>query len=419
MSNFSFEVLKERGAARLGCLRTPHGVIETPAFVAVGTQAAVKTLTPQETKEVGTQVIFANTYHLYLRPGEALVAAAGGVHRFMGWDAPVMTDSGGFQVFSLGAGLEHGVGKVANIFPGEAGGVLSGRRMLGSKAGAKPLMTVTEDEVRFKSHIDGSAHVFTPEKSIAVQRALGADMILAFDECTSPLHDEAYTAKSAARTHRWAERSLCYFQESEPQHGYAQALYGIVQGGAFEAVRKGSARVVAAMDFDGLAIGGNLGKTKDEMRSVLAWTTPLLPPHKPRHLLGIGEVADIFDGVERGCDTFDCVAPTRNARNGGILVRFDEGKPAPKFRLNIRNARFARDPRPLEEGCDCYACQHFSRSYLRHLFKAEEPLGQRLATIHNLRFMARLMGEIRHSLQEDAFAELRRAWLEPAGHTVL
>ena len=184
-----------------------------------------------------------------------------------------------------------------------------------------------------------------------------------------------------------------------------------MQGGAFEAVRKESARVVAGMDFGGLAIGGNLGRTKDEMRSVLAWTTPLLPPHKPRHLLGIGEVADIFDGVERGCDTFDCVAPTRNARNGGILMRFDEGRPAPKFRLNIRNARFARDPRPLEEGCDCYACRNFSRGYLRHLFKAEEPLGQRLATIHNLRFMARLLEEIRVSLQEGNFLELKRAWL--------
>ena len=267
--SFSFELLKERGAARLGRLRTPHGTVETPAFVAVGTQAAVKTLTPQETQAVGTQVIFANTYHLYLRPGAELVAEAGGVHRFMGWDAPVMTDSGGFQVFSLGAGLEHGVGKVANIFPGEAGGVLAGRRA----ASRAPLMTVTEEEVRFKSHLDGSAHVFTPEKSIAVQRALGADMILAFDECTSPLHDEAYTAKSAARTHRWAERSLHYFQEHGPQHGFEQALYGIVQGGAFEAVRKESARIIAEMAFDGLAIGGNLGRTKDDMRRVLAWTT--------------------------------------------------------------------------------------------------------------------------------------------------
>ena len=413
-TTFSFEILKERGAARLGRLSTAHGTIDTPAFVAVGTQAAVKTLTPQETQEVGTQVIFANTYHLYLRPGAELVAEAGGVHRFMGWDKPIMTDSGGFQVFSLGAGLEHGVGKVANIFPGEAGGVLTGKRA----ASSKPLMTVTEEEVRFKSHIDGSAHVFTPEKSVLVQRALGADIILAFDECTSPLHDEAYTAKSAARTHRWAERSLRAFQESEPQHGFEQTLYGIVQGGAFEAVRKESARVIAGMDFGGLAIGGNLGKTKDEMRSVLEWTTPLLPPHKPRHLLGIGEVADIFDGVERGCDTFDCVAPTRNARNGGILVRFDEGKPAPKFRLNIRNARFAKDPRPLEEGCDCYTCKTFSRGYLRHLFKAEEPLGQRLATVHNLRFMARLMEEIRASLEAGTFAELKREWLGAADYTL-
>ena len=414
VADFGFEVLSESGLARRGRLRTPHGVIETPAFVAVGTQAAVKTVTPQETKDVGTQVIFANTYHLYLRPGAELVAKLGGVHRFMGWDAPVMTDSGGFQVFSLGAGLEHGVGKVANIFPGEAGGVLTGRRAQPSK----PLMTVTEDEVRFKSHIDGSAHVFTPEKSIAIQRALGADMILAFDECTSPLHDEVYTARSAERTHRWAERSLRAFRESEPQHGYGQALYGIVQGGAFEAVRKGSAGVIAGMDFDGIAIGGNLGKTKDEMRNVLSWTNPLLPAHKPRHLLGIGEVADIFDGVERGCDTFDCVAPTRNARNGGVLVRFDEGKPANKFRLNIRNARFAEDSRPLDEGCDCYTCTHFSRAYLRHLFKADEPLGQRLTTVHNLRFMARLMEEIRESLEAGTFAGLKREWLEPAGYPI-
>lgn len=410
---FSFDILKEHGAARLGRLQTPHGTIETPAFVAVGTQAAVKTLTPQETAEAGTQVIFANTYHLYLRPGEDLVAEMGGVHTFMGWDGPVMTDSGGFQVFSLGAGLEHGVGKIANIFPGEPGGVLTGRRA----QRAKPLMTVTEEEVRFRSHIDGSAHVFTPEKSIAVQRALGADMILAFDECTSPLHDEAYTAKSAARTHRWAERSLRHFRETGPQHGYVQALYGIVQGGAFEAVRRESARVIAGMDFDGMAIGGNLGKTKDDMRQVLAWTTPLLPPQKPRHLLGIGDVADIFDGVERGCDTFDCVSPTRNARNGGILVRFDEGKPAPKFRLNIRNARFARDEGPLEDGCDCTTCRNFTRGYLRHLFKADEPLGQRLATIHNLRFMARLMAEIRASLQAGTFKELKREWLEPTAQT--
>jgi len=409
--DFAFHILQERGSARLGRLTTPHGVIETPAFVAVGTQAAVKTLTPAEVREAGTQVLFSNTYHLYLRPGEELVGSFGGLHRFMCWDGPIMTDSGGFQVFSLGAGLEHGVGKVANIFPGEAGGVLSGRRLPGETS----LVKVTEDGVRFKSHVDGSQHVFTPEKSIAIQRALGADIILAFDECTSPLHDEAYTARSAERTHRWAERSLRYFQAHGPRHGYPQVLYGIVQGGAFESLRRESARVVSGMDFHGLAVGGNLGKTKREMHGVLEWTVQELPREKPRHLLGIGEVADIFEAVERGLDTFDCVSPTRNARNGGALARFDGGEPLPKFRLNIRNARFSADPRPLEEGCDCYTCRHFSRAYLRHLFKAEESLGQRLATLHNLRFMARLMEEVRGSLQVGTFGELKRAWLEPAG----
>ncbi len=407
---FNFQIDKEVGAARLGRLHTPHGTIETPNFVAVGTQATVKTLTPEEVREAGTQVLFSNTYHLYLRPGEALVSSFGGLHKFMGWDGPIMTDSGGFQVFSLGASIEHGVGKVANIFPGEEGGVLTTKRTEGGKS----FVTVSEEEVRFKSHIDGSEHIFTPEKSVAIQRALGADIILAFDECTSPLHDEAYTAKSAERTHRWARRSLDYFQESEPQHGYAQALYGIVQGGAFEAVRKNSAQVISEMDFDGIAIGGNLGRTKAEMRQVLAWTTPLLAREKPRHLLGIGDVPGILDAVEHGCDTFDCVAPTRNARNGGILKRFDDdGTPLPKFRINILNARFAEDTRPLDPECDCYTCQRFSRAYLRHLFKAEELLARRLASIHNLRFMARLCEEIRKSLREERFGEMKRAWLEP------
>ena len=408
---FSFEIEKEIGAARLGRLHTPHGTIETPNFVAVGTQATVKSLTPEEVREAGTQVLFSNTYHLYLRPGEELVATFGGLHHFMGWDGPIMTDSGGFQVFSLGASIEHGVGKVANIFPGEEGGALT---KVKRTEGGKSLVTVSEEEVRFKSHIDGSEHIFTPEKSVAIQRALGADIILAFDECTSPLHDEAYTAKSAERTHRWARRSLDYFQQSEPQHGYAQALYGIVQGGAFEEVRKNSAKVISKMDFDGIAIGGNLGRTKAEMRRVLEWTTPLLTRGKPRHLLGIGDVLGILDAVERGCDTFDCVAPTRNARNGGILKRFDDdGTPLPKFRINILNARFADDTRPLDPECDCYTCTRFSRAYLRHLFKAEELLARRLASIHNLRFMARLCEEIRESLREERFEEMKRDWLEP------
>ncbi len=410
---FDFEIEKEHGAARIARYITPHGVMETPAFVAVGTQATVKSVTPEEVRDSGTQVLFANTYHLYLRPGADIVAKMGGLHKFMNWNGPIMTDSGGFQVFSLGASLEHGVGKIANIFPGEEGGVLTSARRVGE---GKSLVKVSEHEVHFKSHIDGSAHIFTPEKSIAIQRALGADIILAFDECTSPLHDGDYTCQSAERTHRWAERSLDYFQKRGPQHGYAQALYGIVQGGAFEDIRKESARVIAGMDFDGIAIGGNLGKTKTDMHRVIEWTVAELPRDKPRHLLGIGDVPDIFEAVERGVDTFDCVSPTRNARNGGLLKRLDDdGTPLAKFRINMRNARFADDPRPLDEDCDCYTCKNYSRAYLRHLFKAEEHLARQLATIHNLRFIARLGEDIRQSLRDGSFKELKRDWLKPVG----
>lgn len=408
-TDFCFKVEKEINQARLGILTTPHGVIQTPAFVGVGTQATVKSVTPEEVISTGTQVIFANTYHLYLRPTADLIAKFGGLHKFMHWNRPIMTDSGGFQVFSLGASIEHGVGKIANIFPAEKGGVLTQKRQFKS---GKPLVKVTEDGVNFKSHIDGSMHSFTPEVSIDVQRKLGADMILAFDECTSPLHDEAYTAKSAERTHRWAERCLKRFKETKAEHGYSQMLYGIVQGGAFEGLRSHSARVITEMDFDGIAIGGNLGKSKADMHNVIRWTVAELPRDKPRHLLGIGDVEDIFAAVELGCDTFDCVSPTRNARNGGILKRCDdEGKPLNKCRLNIRNAKFFDDKRPVDSKCDCYTCQHYSRAYLRHLFKAEEILAQRLATIHNLRFMAKLCEEIRISLKKDTFKKLKEAWL--------
>ena len=406
-----FSLDRQEGQARLGRIHTAHGSIETPAFVAVGTQATVKALSPEELRGIGTQVMFSNTYHLYLRPGSEVVAAAGGLQKFMNWQGPVMTDSGGFQVFSLGAGIDHGVGKIANIFPGEEGGVLQGER----KARAKDmtsLVKVSEEGVRFKSHIDGSLHFFTPETSIEVQRQLGADMILAFDECTSPLHDEAYTKRSADRTHRWAERSLAYFRDSKPRHGYPQALYGIVQGGAFEKLRRESAQVIGSMDFDGIAIGGNLGKTKAEMHQVIEWTVEHLPDNKARHLLGIGDVADIFEGVERGCDTFDCVSPTRNARNGGLLKRFDDdGSPLNKFRMNIKNARYQKDQRPIDPDCDCYTCQNYSRSYIRHLFKANESFALRLTSIHNLRFMARMMGEIREALRGGRFGELKGEYL--------
>ena len=408
MDSLTFDIAVEREAARLGRLGTPHGAIETPAFVAVGTQASVKSVLPEAVVGTGIQILFANAYHLYLRPGPQVVAAHGGLHRFMNWIGPIMTDSGGFQVFSLGAGKEHGVGKVANIFPGEEGGVLASRPRLRENSS---MVIVDEEGVRFTSHIDGSEHLFTPEVSIAIQRSLGADIILAFDECTSPLHDATYTLVSTERTHSWASRSLRAFAESRPLHGYPQALFGVVQGGAFQEIREHSAQVIGSMDFDGFAIGGNLGKTHADMHRVIGWTVPHLPRGKPRHLLGIGDVTSVFEAVERGVDTFDCVSPTRNARNGGVLAQYDGGETVVNFRLNLRNSRFAEDPRPLEQGCDCYSCRYYTRAYIHHLFRANEQLAQQLASIHNLRFMARLLAEIRNSLRHDRFAELKGEWL--------
>lgn len=411
--------MQTHSSARLGRLHTAHGTIETPAFVGVGTQASVKGVDPQSVAASGTQVLFANTYHLYLRPGAEQVARLGGLHRFMGWERPLMSDSGGFQVFSLGASIDHGVGKVSNIFPGEASGSSRSQRT----AGGASMVAVGEHEVRFRSHIDGSTHVFTPELSIAVQRALGADIILAFDECTSPLHDERYTRASADRTHRWAERSLRAYRESAPQHGYPQQLYGVVQGGAFEAVRRFSARTIGAMGFEGIAIGGNLGRTHRDMHRVIEWSVEELPEGLARHLLGIGDVPSILAGVARGVDTFDCVAPTRNARNGGaLMLHDDDGAPLANFRLNLRNARFAADPAPLDSTCPCSTCSRFSRGYLHHLFKADEGLGPQLVSVHNLAFMARLMGDARAALAAgswNAFVQRTLAHLPEARDAAL
>lgn len=422
---FGFETLHSDGRARLGRLDTPHGSVATPAFVAVGTQASVKSLSADAAHAAGVELLFANTYHLHLRPGAEVVAAHGGLHRFMNFAGPILTDSGGFQVFSLGASIEHGVGKVASIFPGEEPAGQRGARATGASGGA--LVRVAEDGVEFRSHIDGSKHFLTPELSIAVQRSLGADIVLAFDECTSPLHDEAYTARSMDRTHRWAARSLSAFRGSSEQHGYRQALYGIVQGGAFHDLRRASALAISELGFDGIAIGGNLGSSKAQMHQVLDVTIPLLDPALPRHLLGIGDVAGIFEAVERGVDTFDCVLPTRNARAGTLLVAPEvaaAGRPAGAsgragvrssvnagLRLNIYNARFQDDLQPIEPGCDCYACQYHTRAYLRHLFKAGEQLAQQLATIHNLRFTTRLLARIRGALAEGGLAELKREYL--------
>lgn len=316
-----------------------------------------------------------------------------------------MTDSGGFQVFSLGAGKEHGVGKVASIFPGEENAASpSGHR---SRSG-RSLVRLTERGADFRSIVDGSLHTFTPESTITIQRKLGADIVLVLDECTSPLHDYEYTKRAMERTHRWARRGISAFELLEEDPSFPnphQGLYGIVQGGAYRDLREESARVIGAMDFSGYAIGGSLGRSKEEMLRVLDWTIPLLPEPRPRHLLGIGEIEDLFSAVRRGVDTFDCASPTRLARNGSVFL-----KGAARHRINLRNARFARDDRPIDPTCDCFTCRHHSRAYLRHLCRAGEFSFYRLATLHNLRFLVRLMTEIRAAIDEDGFDALADEW---------
>ncbi len=413
MKTFAFDVVARAAAnrARAGVLHTPHGDIETPVFMPVGTQATVKTLTPADLLNVGAQVVLGNTYHLYLRPGADLVAAMGGLHGFMAWPRPILTDSGGFQVFSLGAAIRDGVGKIADIFPDEDR-YLRGDRTL---ARGEVLCTIDDDGVRFKSHLDGSLHRLTPEISLDIQHKLGADIILAFDECTSPLDDETYTGKALQRTHRWAERCV----EFEQKEGTGrQALFGIVQGGAYRALREESAQFMAGLPFGGFAIGGSLGRSKRDMHSVLEWTVPLLPDDKPRHLLGIGEIDDIFACIERGIDMFDCVSPTRWGRNGAVLVspqlyRAEKGADAEgraALRFNILGAKYATDPSPLDPQCSCYTCRTFSRAYLHHLFVARELLGYRLLTLHNVHFMTSLLQRIRQAIMQGTFAELRASY---------
>jgi len=392
--------------ARIGTLRTAHGEVETPAFVGVATRATIKSVEPQALRDLGMQMVISNTYHLHLRPGEDIVADLGGLHGFSGWNGPTMTDSGGFQVFSLGASKDHGVGKVASIFPGNH--APSPAAKSSSKTG-KPLVRLTELGADFRSIIDGSARTFTPESVIMIERKLGADIILPLDECTSPLHDREYTKRSMERTHRWAVRGLTAFQTLEDDLSFPnpnQVLYGIIQGGAFEELRKESAKTIGNMAFPGFAIGGSLGKSKADMMNVLDWSMPLLPDGKPRHLLGIGEIEDLFTSSARGVDTFDCAAPTRLARNGSVFL-----KGAPRHRINLRTAPFEKDDRPIDPNCDCPTCQQgFSRAYLRHLCRVGELSFYRLATLHNLRFLVRLMAEIRQAIQDNRLAEVAAEW---------
>ena len=391
----SFEITAKAGRARAGVLVTPHGTIETPAFVPVGTQAAVKGLSAEDLQLVGTQAVIANTYHLHLQPGEDTIEKMGGLHRFMGWKGPLMTDSGGFQVFSLGTGKVHGVGKIASVFPEQRdrGGHLSTKK-------GKSLVAVDEQGVSFISYLDGSTHHFTPEGVVAMERKLGADIVLPLDECTSPLHDYEYTKRAMERTHRWALRALTAFKKASTN---TQAIFGIVQGGAYKDLREKSAAFIASQGFDGFAIGGSLGESTKDMRNVLSWTMPLLPDAKPRHLLGIGEVEDIFDVVKSGVDLFDCISPISLGRTGTVFA-----KRAERFRVHLRNARFKDDPDPVEKECCCPTCQTYSRAYLRHLFVANEPLAGRLASLHNLYFLESLLSDIRQALKQDRLAALER-----------
>lgn len=386
------------GLARAGVVRTPHGDIRTPAFIAVGTKATVKGIAPDRFAQLGIQAIIANAYHLYLAPGEKLVESAGGVGTFMGFKGPTMTDSGGFQVFSLGEGMGRKLSKfMPEDAPDEAGLNVYSEELATSHG---KLAIVDEDGVSFTSHVNGSLHRFTPERSIEIQHGLGADIIYAFDECTSPTADRAYQKEAMDRTHCWAKRSLAAHRQDIAAND-RQGIYGIVQGGRYEDLRIESAQKLGDMDFDGYGIGGSF--SKHDILGILEKVNANLPEGKPRHLLGIGEPEDLFIGVAAGIDTFDCVLPTRNGRNGTIYTK--DGK------INIRRAEFEKDFSPIDSECDCFVCKEFTRAYLHHLFDAGEMLSGVLATAHNIRFLTKLAEDIRASIIGGTFEQFRDAFL--------
>jgi len=362
-SPFSFELIANQGRARAGIFHTPHGDLLTPVFAPVGTQATVKSITPAQLQELGAGLILANTYHLYLRPGDELVSELGGLHQFMNWSGPILTDSGGFQVFSLAENRK-----------------------------------IDEDGVTFKSHIDGSTHRLTPEKSIAIQENLGADIIMAFDECAPP-YEREYNERAMLRTHSWLVRC----QVAKQRHD--QALFGIVQGGILPDLRQQSAEFISSMDLPGNAIGGlSVGETKAELHAVLEAIDPILPKDKPRYLMGVGTPEDLVNGVMRGVDIFDCVLPTRLARHNAAMLR--------KGRLNLVNAGYARDPNPIDSDCTCYTCKNYSRAYLRHLIVAKEMLSATLLSIHNIHTLLQLTREMRDAIIENRFEIFAAEFLE-------
>lgn len=393
--NFKIEKKLKNSLGRAGVLQTPHGEIKTPAFVPVGTKATVKSLTPEHVLDSGAQVVLANTYHLYLQPGDELVAKAGGLHNFMNWKKPIMTDSGGFQVFSLGAAYGKEISKVVKITDPS---LLIPERF--DDSDAPRLAKVGQDGVSFKSHLDGSIHYITPEKSIQIQHNLGADIIFAFDECTSPSEDLRYQGEALERTHRWAERSLEEHKKLNTKNNIS--LFGIVQGGRDEGLRKKSAEFLKNLDFDGYGIGGSFAK--EDMSTAVKWVNEILPEEKPRHLLGIGEPEDLFMGIENGVDLFDCVAPTRLGRNGTIYTK--NGK------IIIMNKQFREDFSPIEVDCECYSCKNYTRAYIAHLFHGKEMLAGTLASTHNLYFIVNLVKRARQAILDDNFFEFKENFLK-------
>ena len=423
--NFKIEKKLANSLGRVGVLETAHGVILTPAFVAVGTKATVKSLSPEQVRDVGTQVVLGNTYHLYLQPGDEIVRDAGGIGKFMNWSGPTMTDSGGFQVFSLGVAYGKDISKITKITDPS---LLIPERF--DDSDAPRLAKIGQDGVSFKSHLDGSIHYITPERSIQIQHNLGADIIFAFDECTSPAEDLKYQEEALERTHRWAERSLaehlklkkseaaCETPRQENSASlFSPALFGIVQGGREESLRKKSAKIISEMkiqngmdpltgetsftEFDGFGIGGSFAK--EDMSSAVRWVNEILPEEKPRHLLGIGEPEDLFMGIENGVDLFDCVLPTRLGRNGTIYTKY--GK------ISITNKKYRDDFEPVEKDCGCYTCKNYSRAYIAHLFHGKEMLAGTLASMHNLYFIVNLVKKIRQSILDENFHEFKEEFL--------
>jgi queuine tRNA-ribosyltransferase len=369
-SKFDFQLQHTDGSARAGELVTPHGKALTPFFMPVATQATVKSLTPEEVRGVGAQVVLSNAYHLYLRPGVETVSKLGGLHKFMGWDGPILTDSGGFQAFSMG-----------------------------------PLRKVSDDGIKFRSHIDGSEHNFTPKLATANQEGLAPDIAMCFDQCIAYGATGAEVRQAMDRTHRWAQDCFDVHQASPTGAASGQALFGIVQGGTFEELRDESARAISAIPFHGYAVGGlAVGENKEDMYRFTGQVTELLPQDKPRYLMGVGSPEDLVEGVARGIDMFDCALPTRVARNGSMFT--------PEGRVDISKARYADQQGPLDETCDCYTCQNYSAAYLRHLFRAKELLGLRLASIHNLRFVLSLVERMRAAIFEDRFESFRREFMD-------